>query len=59
MQKIIYSFFSIFLLLIILSIIYLSTFGLETSKFNNIVINGIKKKDPNIELSLNKIKIKY
>ena len=59
MQKIIYSFFSTFLLIIILSIIYLSTFGLETSKFNNIVINGIKKKDPNISLSLNKIKIKF
>ena len=59
MRKVIYLFFLTLLSLIILSIIYLSIFGLETSKFNNIVISEIKKKDSNIELSLNKIKIKF
>ena len=44
MRKIIYSFFLIILALIGFIIIYLSTVGLETSKFNNIIINEIKKK---------------
>ena len=59
MQKIIYSFFLISLSIIFFSIIYLSTIGVETSKFNNIIISEIKKKDPSIQLSLDKIKIKF
>ena len=59
MKKIIYSFFLITLSLIVFAVIYLSTIGLETSKFNNIIIKEIKKKDPNIQLSLDKIKIKF
>jgi len=58
MQKFLYSFFLIVLSLIIFFIIYLSTVGLETSKFNNVIINEVKKKDSSIRLSLNKIKIK-
>ena len=59
MKKIVYSFLLISLLLIALAIIYLSTVGVETSKFNNIIINEVKKKDSNVQLSLNKIKIKF
>ena len=59
MQRIIYSFFLILMSLIIFFIIYLSTIGIETSKFNNTIINEIKKKNPNTQLSLNKIKIKF
>jgi hypothetical protein len=59
MQKIIYSLLSILISLIILFIVYLSTVGLETTRFNNIIINEIKKKEPNIQLSLGKIKIKF
>jgi len=59
MKKIIYSFLLITLSLIVLAIIYLSTVGIETSKFNNIIINEIKKKDANVQLSLDKIKIKF
>jgi hypothetical protein len=59
MKKIIYSFFLITLSLIFLFFIYLSTVGLETSKFNNIIINEIKKKNPNVILSLDTIKIKF
>ena len=59
MKKIIYSFFLITLSLILLIIIYLSTFGLETSKFNNVIINEIKKKNSNIKLSLEEIRIKF
>ena len=59
MKKIIYSFFLILLSLISFLIIYLSTIGLETSKFNNIIINKIKEKDTDIQISLDKIKIKF
>ena len=59
MKKILYSFFLITLSIITLLIIYLSTVGLETSKFNGIIIKEIKKKYPNTQISLNKIKIKF
>ena len=58
MKKIIYSLFLITISLFISFIIYLTTIGVESSKFNNIIISEIKKKDPNIQLSLDKIKIK-
>ena len=59
MKKLLYSFFLVILSLIIFIIIYLSTIGLETSKFNALIISEIKKKEPNIQLSLNKIKLKF
>jgi len=58
MKKIIYSLFLITIPLFISFIIYLTTIGVESSKFNNIIISEIKKKDPNIQLSLDQIKIK-
>jgi len=58
MKKIIYLFFLFLLSLIVFLIIYLSTIGIETTKFNSLVINEIKKKDPNIKISLDKIKLK-
>jgi len=58
MKKILYSFFFILISVSITAIIYLSFIGLETSKFNNFIINEIKKKDPGIEIELEKIKIK-
>ena len=59
MKKIIYSFFLVTLSLLVFLLIYLSSIGIETSKFNNIIINEVKKKEPDIQLSLNKIKIKF
>ena len=59
MKKFIHLLLLVILSLITLIIIYLSTVGLETSKFNNIIIKEIKKKDPNIQITLNKIKIKF
>ena len=53
MKKFIHLLLLVILSLITLIIIYLSTVGLETSKFNNIVIKEIKKKDPNIQITLN------
>ena len=58
MKKIIYSLFLITIPLFISFIIYLTNIGVESSKFNNIIISEIKKKDPNIQFSLDKIKIK-
>ena len=58
-KKIIYLFILITLSLITLVIIYLSFVGLETSKFNKIVINKIEEIDPNIQLSIEEIKIKF
>ena len=58
MKKFIYSFLLVILSLILFFIIYLSTIGLNTSKFNNIVVNEVKKKNSEIQLSLDKIKIK-
>ena len=45
MKKFIHLLLLVILSLITLIIIYLSTVGLETSKFNNIIIKEIKKKD--------------
>jgi len=59
MKHFFYTFFLILISIIIFFIIYLSTVGIETSKFNGIIINEIKKKTPNIEISLNKIKVKF
>ena len=59
MKKFIYSIFLVTLSFTALIIIYLTTVGLETSKFNNIIIKEIKKTDPNIQIVLNKIKIKF
>ena len=59
MKKIIFRSFLIIIALAIGSIFYLSVFGIKTSKFNSIIISGIKKKEPNIELSLDEIKIKF
>jgi hypothetical protein len=58
MKKFIYLIFLIFIFLLVLGIFYLSSIGLETSRFNNLIIKEIRDKDPNIQLELKKIKIK-
>ena len=59
MHRILYSIFLILVSFFIFIIVYLSSVGVETSKFNNVIINEIKKKDPNVEISLDNIKIKF
>tara|TARA_B100000780_G_scaffold268643_1_gene226765 strand:- start:2786 stop:4975 length:2190 start_codon:yes stop_codon:yes gene_type:complete len=54
-------FFSIFCLIIltfVAGVAYLSIYGIETSKLNNLIISEIKKKDSKTEIELEKIKIK-
>ena len=59
MKNFFYSIFFILLFLFSIAFFYLSTAGFETSKFNNLIIKEIKKKDAKIDLNLEKIKIKF
>ena len=58
MQRTLYSIVFFLISIFVLFIVYLSIFGIETTKFNNLIINNIEKKDSDIRVSLNKIKIK-
>ena len=56
-RKIIYSLFLFLLLSIILLVSFLSTIGIETNKFNKIIVNKISK-SKNIDLQLQAINFK-
>jgi len=58
MKKFFYSFIFLFIFSLIFFIIYLSTAGLETSKFNNLIIKKVENKNLGIKLDLDKIRIK-
>ena len=58
MKNFLYSIFLIILFIFVTAVIYLSTIGLETARFNSLVSKEVEKKDPKIELRLEKIKIK-
>ena len=51
------NFFGILLLLLLLIIVYLSYFGIETKKFNQLIKDQILKKNDEINIELNKVKI--
>ena len=55
MTKIILKYISIVLIVFALIIIYLSTVGIETEKFNNQIKNLVKQKNDNFDTSLKKI----
>jgi hypothetical protein len=57
MIKKIVKFLSVISLIIILAILYLSIFGIKTSKFNNQIKNKILENNKGINLDLKKIKI--
>ena len=56
-MKIISKIALIILFILLLSLSYLSLFGIETSKFNNQITTKIKKFDKNLSLELKEIKI--
>ena len=56
-MKIITKSIIIFLFLIILSLSYLSLFGIETERFNNQISNKIKNINENIDVELKKIRL--
>jgi len=57
MKKAVFLTFSVFFILLIIVLFYLSYFGYETKKFNNIIISQIKKNDQNLDLNFEKISI--
>ena len=56
-MKVIFKVFLILIFLIGIFIIYLSTFGVETDKFNNQISNKILQIDKKLEVELKKIKL--
>ena len=53
-----FTYFILFLLIIVLlSIFYLSYFGIKTDKFNNNISNQLKKNYPNLEIKFKEIKL--
>ena len=57
MKKAVFLTFSVLFILLIIVLFYLSYFGYETKKFNNIIISQIKKNDQNLDLNFEKISI--
>ncbi len=57
MKNIIFKFFLLILTLIIILLVYLSTLGIETERFNKEIKNRIIKIDKNLDLDLKKIKL--
>jgi len=57
MIKKIINFFGFLLVLLLLLIIYLSYFGIETEKFNQLIKDQISSKNNKINIELNKVKI--
>ena len=58
MKKITLYLILLFFFFSILSIVILSTFGIETNKFNNLISQKINQTNNNINLKLNTIKFK-
>jgi predicted PurR-regulated permease PerM len=57
MKKRILKYTSIVLGILVLLIVYLSTVGIETEKFNNQIQNLVKQKNNKFDASLKKIKL--
>ena len=57
MLKIFFRIFTIIFILIILFIVFLSTAGIETDKFNNIIKNNINNVNSNIDVEIKDVKI--
>ena len=58
MKKIIINLFLLLILILIVLVVILSTIGIETNKFNNLIISKVNNTKKNINLSLNSIKFK-
>ena len=58
MKKVILSSISFLIFFIIATIIYLSTIGYETDKFNQLLEKNISSNVPNTKINIDKIKIK-
>ena len=58
MKKFFLIFLSLVIIILTTAVIFLSTKGYETERFNKLIINKINNIEPNIDLSLGKVKIK-
>ena len=58
MIKIFYRSFISLIILLLITVVYLSTIGFKTDKFNSKIISQIKQIDSNIKIKLNDVKIK-
>ena len=56
LKKIIY-FISFILVIVLLSIFYLSYFGIKTDRFNNSISNQLKKNYPKLNINFTEINI--
>ena len=59
MKKVLIKFFIITILILSFFVVFLNFYGIETKRFNNLVESEIKNFNSNINVSLNKIKIKF
>ena len=57
MTKKIFKYFLYFLILIFIGILYLSYFGVETKKFNQLIKNEVSKVNKKINIELKDVKI--
>ena len=58
MIKIFYKTLFSILIIILLIILYLTIFGLETKKFNHLISNNLEKKHENLSIELNRVYLK-
>ena len=58
MKKIIYRLIISLILIVSFSIIYLSTIGIKTEKFNDLIVSKIREVDPNFSLRINQVSVK-
>ena len=59
MKKIILTFFSFLVFLLLGVTLFLSTKGYETDRFNTFLSQEINQTQPDLEINFNKIKIKF
>ena len=58
MKKLFYRTTIILILIVLSSLVYLSTIGIKTKRFNSTIISQLKKAEPNIELKINYVSAK-
>ena len=57
MIKKLFKFVIYLIVLLLILVFYLSYFGIETNKFNNLIEERVSKTDPNLRIELKKVKI--
>ena len=58
MKKFILTIFTLLIVFFAIIVVFLSTNGYETNRFNNLIIKKVNNVEPNVQLKLDKIKIK-